>query len=271
MNKTQRDYLKHLQQINRDVRNDVVTDVLPVVRMYVTEYTIQPDGTTTDSMQRTIDGWADVISNVLARIVERWNTPFRQQQAQSIANQFVSAAITDADKKQSVAVNLYQGSDRLTQYMIAASQQNVKLIQSIPQKYLDQVSNLVIGNMRQGMRPSHIEAALVQQFGVTERRAKLIARDQHSKIQGDITKLLQEASGFKYFRWRDAHDQRVRHTHRVIAGADVGFGKGVYRWDQLPKDEKGLPIYPGSPVNCRCVAIPVPESLVVKTGRRRGR
>lgn len=269
MNKTELDYLKQLRQINREVRQDVNTNVIPVVRAYVAEYTRQPDGTTTDSLKRTCDGWADVISNVLSRIVERWNTPLRRYQAEQIAQGFVKAAISDADKRQDVSVNLYAGNDRISNYMTAAASQNAKLIQSIPQKYLDQVANIVEGNMRQGMRPTHIESQLVQQFGVSERRAKLIARDQHSKIQGDITKLRQEASGIKYFRWLDSHDQRVRHTHRVIANADVGFGKGVYRWDQLPKDEKGAPIYPGSPINCRCVAVPVPESMVKRSGRRR--
>lgn len=269
MNKTQLDYLKQMRKLNREIRQEIQSDVMPVVKMYAKEYTRQPGGTTTDSMQRTCDGWADVVTNVLSRIVERWNSPARQQQAQAIANQFVSAAITDADKRQDVSVNLYAGNDRISNYMTAAAQQNAKLIQSIPQKYLDQVSNIVIGNMRQGMRPSHIESQLVEQFGVSERRAKLIARDQHSKIQGEVNRLRQESSGIKYFRWLDSHDQRVRHTHRVIANADVGFGKGVYRWDQLPKDEKGVPIYPGSPINCRCTAVPVPESMVKRTRRSR--
>ena len=122
--------------------------------------------------------------------------------------------------------------------------------------------------MRQGMRPSHIESQLVEQFGVSERNAKRIARDQHSKIQGEVSKLRQEASGIKYFRWLDADDSRVRPLHRRCANKDVGFGKGVYRWDQLPKNEKGQPIYPGSEINCRCVAVPVPESMVKRTKRR---
>lgn len=267
MNKTQLDYLKQLRKINREVRNDVNTTVLPVIRVCVSEYTLQPGGGTTDAVIQTFDGWADIISNVLSRIVERWNTPFRKYQAEQIAQGFVKAAISDADKRQDVSVNLYAGNDRLSNYLTAAASQNAKLIQSIPQKYLDQVANIVEGNMRQGMRPSHIEAQLARQFGVSERRAKLIARDQHSKIQGDVTKLRQESSGIKYFRWLDSHDQRVRHTHRTIANADVGFGKGVYRWDRLPKDEKGAPIYPGSPVNCRCVAVPVPDSMVRRKRR----
>ena len=268
MNKTQLDYLKKLRQINREVRQDIKTDLVPIVKMFANEYTKQPAGTTTDAIQRTVDGWAEVITNVLARIVERWNSPFRQYQAEQISSDFVKASISDADKRQDVSINLYSGNDRIENYMVAAAQQNARLIKSIPERYLDQVSNIVIGNMRQGMRPSYIESRLTEQFGVSERRAKLIARDQHSKIQGDVSKLRQEAAGIKYFRWLDADDSRVRTSHRRCAHKDVGFGKGVYRWDQLPKNEKGQPIYPGSEINCRCVAVPVPESMVKRTKRR---
>jgi SPP1 gp7 family putative phage head morphogenesis protein len=127
---------------------------------------------------------------------------------------------------------------------------------------LEQVSNIVMANMRAGMRPSFIEKALSEQFGVTARRAKMIARDQTSKVQGELNKRKQTAAGFSYFRWVDSHDQRVRHRHREISSKVTDFGVGVYAWSDLPLSDKGEPIQPGSDYQCRCVAVAVPDSKV---------
>lgn len=71
-------------------------------------------------------------------------------------------------------------------------------------------------------------------------------------------------AGAEYFLWVDAHDQRVRHRHKEIANADVGFGKGVYRFDDMPLSDDGTPIQPGSDYNCRCIMRFVRNSVVEK-------
>lgn len=254
MTKTERDYLKELRKIIRSVRADIVAEILPLVKELVPQYTADAD-------------WSTVIANALNTILQRWQNPYRQHQAQQIAESFVKAAVSDSERTKSFGIDLYSGNQRVLDYTQAAAVQNAKLITSIPEQYLNQVSNIVLGNMRQGLRPSYIHQQLVDQFGITDRRAKLIARDQHAKIQGEVNKVRQEEAGFKYFRWLTAHDERVRHTHQVAGNKDVGFGKGIYRWDQLPKGQKGQPMYPGSEIQCRCVAIAVPTSQIEK-GRK---
>lgn len=248
MTQTQIQYNRKLQQIVKLVHDDVNAELVPLVKQQAPEY--------------VADGWSDIIAAALRRLLARWTSPFAQKQAQDIAAQFVRTSLDDnLRRSRSVGIDLYGGNQELQDYMSAAAFQNANLIKSIPVQYLEQVQNIVVGNMRQGMRPSYIEQQLVKQFGMTTRRAKLIASDQHAKIQGEINKIRQVNSGIEFFTWVTAHDERVRHSHVEVAKRDVGFGPGVFRWDDLPIVD-GVPTFPGQPIRCRCVARATPRAKV---------
>lgn len=231
---TEIQYNRKLQQIVKLVKADVDAEIVPLIKQSVPEY--------------VADAWPDLIAAALKRLVDRWTSPFARRQAREIAGTFVQDASTRAMRR-TVGIDLYGGDDQLYDYLKAAADQNAALITSIPSQYLEQVSNIVVGNMRSGMRPSYIEQALVKQFGVTTRRAKLIARDQTGKIQGEITRIRQVNSGIKYFRWLTAHDERVRPSHVAVGNRDVGYGPGVFKWSDLPVVD-GVPTFPGQPINC---------------------
>lgn len=245
---TQIQYNRKLQQIVKLVRDDVDAEIVPVIKQQAPEY--------------VADAWTDIIAAALRRLLARWTSPFAQKQAEQIAAQFVRTAADDNMRRQkSFGIDLYGGNDQLQDYLQAAAFQNAQLIKSIPAQYLEQVQNIVVGNMRQGMRPSYIEQQLAKQFGVTTRRAKLIARDQTSKIQGEMNRIRQVNSGLEYFQWVTSHDERVRHSHTVAGDKVTAYGKGVYKWSDLPIVD-GVPTFPGQPINCRCIAKPVTEMQV---------
>lgn len=251
---TQIQYNRKLQQIVKLVRADVDAEIVPVIKQQAPEY--------------VADAWTDVITAALRRLLTRWTSPFAQKQAEQIAADFVRTAADDNLRRQkSFGIDLYGGDRQLQDYLQAAAFQNAQLIKSIPAQYLEQVQNIVMGNMRQGMRPSYIEQQLVKQFGVTTRRAKLIAADQTAKIQGEMNKIRQVNSGIEFFTWVTSQDERVRHSHVEVAKRDVGFGPGVFRWDDLPIVD-GVPTFPGQPINCRCVARPVTAAQVERNKKR---
>src|SRR5690606_6949986 len=146
---------------------------------------------------------------------------------------------------------------------------NVALIKSIPSQYLTQVESIVMANVRAGGRPSNIAKALQQQLGVTERRAKMIARDQVNKINSNLASMRIKDVGFKYFKWETSNDERVRDRHEDVSERVTAYGKGVYRFDNPPIVDQNLPQLPGEPIQCRCVMIPVSEEEV-KENQRKG-
>ncbi|ACG60347.1 gp25 putative head protein [Iodobacter phage PhiPLPE] len=262
---TESRYNAELQRIVRAVRADIDAALIPMIKALERDY--------------IADSWVDVISGGFRSLLAKWNSEQYRVLANRLASQFVQAANTKNDRKfknslgievQGLGVNIYGGSPELQDYLAASAYDNALLIKSIPAQYLGQVESLVMTNMRAGLRPSAITRQLQQQFGITQRRAKFIARDQTSKINGDLNEKRQKAIGGEYFQWLSSDDERVRHNHRVIANRVTAYGKGIYRWDNLPLSEKGEPIKPGSDYNCRCVGVMV-SAAQVEENKKQGR
>jgi SPP1 gp7 family putative phage head morphogenesis protein len=76
-------------------------------------------------------------------------------------------------------------------------------------------------------------------------RAKLIARDQISKYNGQLNQTRQTALGLSKYRWQTSGDERVRDTHKALNGK-------IFSWDNPPSVG-----HPGDEINCRCVALPI--------------
>lgn len=246
-------YNVKLQKLARAVKKDIDEVIMPLVRQYAPEY-VQDSAPIV-----TADGWSDAMVRAVQFLAAKWVSPIVRQAVETIASDFVQSAMGYSERtmRRTFGINVFQNSSKLQEYVKSATWQNANLISSIPVQYIEQVSNIVMTNMRVGMRPSYIEKALQQQFGVTQRRAKFIARDQTAKVTGEISKQRQVDAGFEYFMWVDSHDQRVRHRHREIANKVTAYGKGVYRWDNLPLSDKGEPIQPGQDYQCRCIGRPV--------------
>ena len=234
-------YNAKLQRMVRAIKRDIDAQLVPLVRSLAPEYV-------TDSSTPTNDGWGDVITQAIRSLLAKWTDPRAQAVARSIAGDFVQAV--DGRAKRTLGIDVYTGNQVLNDYLQAATLQNAQLIESIPTQYLAQVSNIVMGNMRAGLRPSAIADTLQEQFGVTQRRAKMIARDQTAKVNGEISSKRQQAAGYSYFRWVTSKDERVRDRHQEIAEKVTRYGKGVYRWDNPPLSDKGEPIIPGSDYQC---------------------
>lgn len=244
-------YNAKLQRLVKQVKADIAKEVMPLVRQLAPEYTQDAVATT--------DAWSDLILSAMSRLMQKWQSERVSSGANRMAAEFVQSSLkkSERDLGKSAGIDVFSGSSVMQDYLKASAQQNAQLIKSIPAKYLEEVQTLVMANMRSGMRPGFIEKALKEQFGVTQRRAKVIARDQTSKIQGELAEKQQKSAGFEYFQWIDSDDSRVRHRHSEIANKVTAYGKGIYRWDNLPLSADGKPIKPGSDYQCRCIARPV--------------
>lgn len=252
-------YNAQLQKMLRTMRADINQELLPAIKSLESEY--------------TADGWSDTIAAIIARLSKKWLGEQFSVWAGRTASTFVSNTMSINKKKfarsvPGMGINLFGETPSINEYLNASTAANVSLIESIPDKYLTQVETIVMSNMRSGLRSSSIAKSLQNQYGVEAKRAKFIARDQTAKIHGDITKKRQQNAGFEYFQWMTSKDELVRDRHRKLAEQDVGYGKGIYRWDDLPLSDSGEPIFPGSDFSCRCNARPVLQSEVDRNIRQ---
>ncbi|PWU04918.1 MAG: hypothetical protein C5B43_03960 [Verrucomicrobia bacterium] len=170
----------------------------------------------------------------------------------------IGIEIARFNKKQSEKVNysifgfdIFVDEPWLSDQLKLFSVQNSSLIKSLPEQELERVASTVERGLQQGMRFTDVSKEIQKSFGITHRRAKLIARDQTTKLNASLTKLRQEEVGVEEYIWQTSGDERVRPTHKANDGKK-------FRWDEPPAKTG----HPGHDVNCRCVARPVLDKLL---------
>ena len=128
--------------------------------------------------------------------------------------------------------------------MSFATKANIELITSIPTQYLEKVAAAVEKNFVAGVRWEDLAKSVAEVGDVTESRAKLIARDQTSKMNSAFNSVRQTSLGIDQYIWQTSGDERVREEHAANDGQ-------IFNWDKPPATG-----HPGEDINCRCVAIP---------------
>ncbi|MGS1116012.1 phage head morphogenesis protein [Castellaniella sp. UC4442_H9] len=243
-------YNQVLQRLVIAVKADIDARLIPAIHVQAPAY-VQ-------------DEWGADIQAIIDTLLAKWTSPGFQELAMRLSAGFIRTTLSTIDRqnKRSFGIDVLQGSPQMRAAMQAATIQNANLIKSIPEQYLKGVANSVFTNMRIGLLPREVAAQIQEQYGVTRRRAQFIARDQTAKVNGELTKQRQIDAGYEYFQWLDSDDERVRASHHRIANTDVGYGRGVYRWDHLPANEHGERIQPGSDYQCRCTARAIRNSKV---------
>ena len=118
-----------------------------------------------------------------------------------------------------------------------ATKANVALITSIPEQYFEKLEKAVTENFVQGVRYEHLQSVVERIADVTESRAKLIARDQTSKMNSAFNKERQTSVGIQKYEWQTMEDERVCD--------ECGPLDGLTR-EQIEDEEP--PIHP----RCRC-------------------
>lgn len=153
---------------------------------------------------------------------------------------------------------------------------NFELIRSLTDTYIQKVNDLVTDGVRNGTRWEDLAPqikALEQRLSVT--RARLIARDQVSKLNGELARRRQMDAGVEEYTWSTSGDERVRGNPlgpyaKAIPSHYLMDGK-VCRWDNpsvynlngewVPRTSKMSPAHPSQEIQCRCVGLPRMEEL----------
>lgn len=138
-----------------------------------------------------------------------------------------------------LGVDVFAAEPRLEGVVPGFVAENVALIKSVPNRFLDEVERLAANAIREGRRWEDLARDIEARTGVAEDRARLVARDQVGKLLGQITDARHAALGVTKFVWRTVNDNRVRPEHEEIAGETFEVGVG--------HPEEGIP---GEAINC---------------------
>lgn len=184
----------------------------------------------------------------------RWLSRF-DEAADDLAKYFAKAAHKRSDaalrsilRRGGFSVK-FKMTPAMSDIMKATIAEQVGLIKSIPQQYLTNVQGAVMRSVQLGGDLGSLTKQLQKQYGVTQRRAALIARDQNMKATASMTRARQVELGITQAVWMHSHGgKEPRPTHLANDGKRYDPAKGWY--DPDPKVRRY--IFPGELINCRC-------------------
>jgi uncharacterized protein with gpF-like domain len=142
-----------------------------------------------------------------------------------------------------------------------AVKRNVSLIKNVGESHYNKIENIVLnavnGQGNKSAMTGLIREALPGANAGTEKRAKLIARDQLNKNLNALSLAKMQGAGVDSYKWQHGNSREPRPWH--IGIAPNGLNHGVFKISEPPvidprTGERGVP---GQLINCSCFAIPV--------------
>ena len=160
-----------------------------------------------------------------------------------------------------IGVDIFKsiGNESLDEIARSWAVTNSRLIKSIPETMLNDVSFIIQTGFREGTGIYDLKNQIQTKFGVAENRAKLIARDQVAKLNSNYIRDEHAKLGITQYEWVTSDDERVRESHKVMNGK-------ICQWDSdltyknMPNDSqvrhrssiRGVEKQFGEDFQCRC-------------------
>jgi SPP1 gp7 family putative phage head morphogenesis protein len=158
--------------------------------------------------------------------------------------------------------------DTQAEFVAQFTEQNVGLIRGLVERQQLRLERLVTRAVLSGSRVESLSQDLEDSFAMPRARARLIARDQVLKANGNLSEEFQTQAGITQYIWSTSRDERVRgkpggtwaksHSdHWALEGT-------VQSWASPPvtNPETGARNHPGQDYQCRCVAVPVTDLIL---------
>lgn len=201
------------------------------------------------------------LAAIIRRLVRRWRRHFNRL-AEDLARYFAQhvsqrndVALRRIMREGNFSVR-FTKTPQMNNAVQAIVNENVSLIKSIPQQYLQRVEQLVMQSVSTGRRLDDLADSLQKEFQVTKRRAVLIARDQNNKATTALHRVRMLETGIKEAVWiHSTAGKQPRKTHLQAGRDKTRFDLEKGWFDPDPKVRKY--ILPGQLINCRCVMRPV--------------
>ncbi len=195
---------------------------------------------------------AAVLNAIMSKLTRRWTKRFNQV-AKPLADYFALAAKdrTDAGLRAALKKAGYTIEFRITpeiQDIITASvNKNVESIKSIPSEYFGDIKQMVMSSVLEGRNLGDLRKGLQDKYGITKRRAELIARTSNNQTSAMIDRARAKELGITEAMWvHSSAGRHPRHEHLGWNGKMYNIQEGMY------SHVSGKYVWPGSDYNCRC-------------------
>lgn len=190
------------------------------------------------------------IKKYFNKLGTRWILKFNEM-SERIAKEFLNKSFSSSDmafqqalKDAGWAID-FKMTPAMRDAFNASLEENVGLIKSIPEKYLQQVEGAVMRTYSVGGDLESLVRDLKKIYPITSRRAEFIAIDQSNKANAVVTRARQLELGFEKAIWMHSHaGKNPRQDHVASDGKEYNIAEGCLI--------SGEYILPGQLPRCRC-------------------
>lgn len=183
---------------------------------------------------------AERLQKIIDRTRKKWEESTRDF-AEDTADWFVRKTRDHVDRAQNSALRAsgFEGFDlRFDKGQIsqdafdALVNANTSLIKSISSRYLQEVEGLVMRAVTDGRDVAGLKSELSKRYGITQRRADFIARDQCNKATEALCRANDLEVGVEQGEWIHVPGKHTsRETHKEMDGKKFDLKKGLYDRD----------------------------------------
>lgn len=195
---------------------------------------------------------ARALQDTMRRLARRWQRRF-DQIAPELAKRFATnvtkrsdAALRASLKKAGFTVE-FKLSRAANDVLQATIGENVGLIKSIASQHLTQVQGAVMRSVQTGRDLGSLADELEHQFGVSKRRAALIARTQNNAATAAIQRVRHTELGITQAIWVHSGGGKHPRQSHLKAGRDREVYEIAKGWFD-PEEQKY--VLPGQLINC---------------------
>ncbi|MDE2100263.1 MAG: hypothetical protein KGL39_23635 [Patescibacteria group bacterium] len=218
----------------------------------------EPHATEFFAQDASISSQARILTNALMEKFNKLFASLSKTMAEQVANESdkaSAASVRTSLKELSGGLTLPQSalqSGDLNEILNATVTENVALIKSISQKYMNSVQQAVMRSITTGNGLQELIPYLESYKGITLRRAHFIALDQTRKAYAGLNKQRMINAGIRKAEWlHSGGSNHPRKTHIRMSGEIFNLDEGLYDADVKKK------IQPGQLPGCRCRMVPV--------------
>ena len=239
-------YRRKLDSLVKEMQASVAYFLTSAYRQ--NEPTIAQDETPAEALQRAI-----------RKLARRWLKRF-DEAAPRLAKWFSQSA----EKRSTAALKKilkdagftvqFQMTPAMRDVLDATVNANVSLIKSIPAQYFTEVEGMVMLSVQAGRDLGALTKDLEARYGITRRRAALIARTQNNMATASMNRARQLEAGLTEAVWvHSGGGKEPRPTHLKAGREHTHFSVAEGWFDPAV----GEHIQPGQLINCRCTSRPV--------------
>lgn len=196
----------------------------------------------------------------LHKQLEKWGGKWRgkfDKLSDQLAKKFASRSFVSTEVALKAALRdagftiTFQPTRKVLEAYKLTVADNVGLIRNLQASYYNKIQQDVWASVRAGADMHQLSRKLQDSYGIEEKRAALISRDQNAKAKAVLETTRRQELGIQYAIWQHSaggREPRPVHVAWGREGKRFDLSKGLFDPDE------GEWVFPGQLINCRCTS-----------------